>query len=227
MAKIKLTKSAGPHGGRSSAQGGRAGSKPAPFHHRRPASRRCDGMAGGHHSASPASILATLLRQLAGPPPAGRPHDAICPPPVREFGASDIKRLREALKFSQPVFALHLHTSASTVRKWEQGETHPTGPALKLLNIIARVCRPSSDARMDGDQTVQILVSLIREFRAAPPTSIHASRRTAVGFAGCARYFVPNHGHPALAPDAFGPCGPARFACPKRECAVGCKRRWI
>jgi len=66
-----------------------------------------------------------------------REFDAICPPPVREFGAADIKRLRETLKFSQPVFALHLHTSASTVRKWEQGETHPTGPALKLLNVIA------------------------------------------------------------------------------------------
>lgn len=23
------------------------------------------------------------------------------------------------------------------MRKWEQGETHPSGPALKLLNIIA------------------------------------------------------------------------------------------
>ncbi|SFW21362.1 DNA-binding transcriptional regulator [Nitrosovibrio sp. Nv17] len=66
-----------------------------------------------------------------------REFDAICPPPVREFGAADIKRLREGLNFSQPVFALHLHTSASTVRKWEQGETRPTGPALKLLNIIA------------------------------------------------------------------------------------------
>ena len=63
-----------------------------------------------------------------------RKFDAICPPPVREFGAADIKRLREALKFSQPVFALHLHTTASTVRKWEQGETRPAGPALKLLN---------------------------------------------------------------------------------------------
>lgn len=66
-----------------------------------------------------------------------REFDSICPPPVRAFEAADIKRLRESLKFSQPVFALHLHTTASTVRKWEQGETHPTGPALKLLNIIA------------------------------------------------------------------------------------------
>lgn len=66
-----------------------------------------------------------------------RKFDAICPPPVQEFDAADIKRLRETLKFSQPVFALHLHTTASTVRKWEQGETRPTGPALKLLNVIA------------------------------------------------------------------------------------------
>ncbi len=66
-----------------------------------------------------------------------REFDAMCPAPVREFGADDIKHLRERLKFSQPVFALHLHTTASTVRKWEHGDTRPAGPALKLLNIIA------------------------------------------------------------------------------------------
>ncbi|ULU23316.1 helix-turn-helix domain-containing protein [Dyella terrae] len=66
-----------------------------------------------------------------------REFDAICPPPVREFSAEDIKHLREDLKFSQPVFAHHLHTTASTVRKWEQGDTRPAGPALKLLNVIA------------------------------------------------------------------------------------------
>jgi putative transcriptional regulator len=66
-----------------------------------------------------------------------RQFDAICPPPVRQFSAADVKRLREKLNFSQPVFALHLHTTASTVRKWEQGDTHPAGPALKLLNVIA------------------------------------------------------------------------------------------
>ena len=66
-----------------------------------------------------------------------RQFDAICPPPVREFSAADIKQLRERLKFSQPVFAHLLHTTASTVRKWEQGDTRPTGPGLKLLNVIA------------------------------------------------------------------------------------------
>lgn len=66
-----------------------------------------------------------------------REFDERCPPPVREFSADDIRRLREQLKFSQPVFAHHLHTSASTIRKWEQGDTRPSGPALKLLNVIA------------------------------------------------------------------------------------------
>ncbi|HEY0210296.1 DNA-binding transcriptional regulator [Acerihabitans sp.] len=66
-----------------------------------------------------------------------REFDAICPTEVREFSAIDIKRLRDSLNFSQPVFAHHLNTTASTVRKWEQGDTRPAGPALKLLNVIA------------------------------------------------------------------------------------------
>jgi putative transcriptional regulator len=89
-------------------------------------------------------IIASLRDDLAALHEAGaigkvtmREFDAICPPPVREFSAGDIKRLRQALKFSQPVFALHLHTTPSTVRKWEQGATKPAGPALKLLNVIA------------------------------------------------------------------------------------------
>jgi putative transcriptional regulator len=65
-----------------------------------------------------------------------RHFDAICPPPVREFSAADIRRIRERLNFSQPEFAHLLQTTARTVRKWEQGDTRPAGPALKLLNII-------------------------------------------------------------------------------------------
>lgn len=89
-------------------------------------------------------IIESLRRDLSALHDAGavgkvtmRQFEAICPAPVREFSAADIKHLRERLRFSQPVFALHLHTTASTVRKWEQGQTQPTGPALKLLNVIA------------------------------------------------------------------------------------------
>jgi len=39
---------------------------------------------------------------------------------------------------SQAVFAAVLNTSVSTVQKWEIGEQRPSGPSLKLLNVIER-----------------------------------------------------------------------------------------
>lgn len=90
------------------------------------------------------SIIDSLREELVVLDDAGalgkltlRHYDAITVPKVRAFSAADIRRLRDSLRLSQPVFALHLHTTASTVRKWEQGQTQPTGPALKLLNILA------------------------------------------------------------------------------------------
>lgn len=80
--------------------------------------------------------LAMLHKAGAMGKVAMREFDMVCPR-VRELSAADIKRVREGLKSSQPVFAHHLHTTASAVRKWKQGDTRPTGPALKLLNVIA------------------------------------------------------------------------------------------
>jgi len=34
--------------------------------------------------------------------------------------------------------AMVLNTSVSTVRKWEQGDKQPSGPSLKLLNLLDR-----------------------------------------------------------------------------------------
>ena len=36
------------------------------------------------------------------------------------------------------MLAAGLNTSLSTVRKWEGGEKHPSGPSLKLLNLLER-----------------------------------------------------------------------------------------
>jgi putative transcriptional regulator len=65
-----------------------------------------------------------------------REFDALCLPPVRNFSAAQIKRLRTRNKASQAVFAAYLNTSPSTVQKWEQGQKKPNGPSLKLLNLI-------------------------------------------------------------------------------------------
>ncbi len=63
--------------------------------------------------------------------------DALCLPPVKEFSARQIKRIRERNKASQAVFAAYLNTSPSTIQKWEQGQKRPNGPSLKLLNLVA------------------------------------------------------------------------------------------
>ena len=66
-----------------------------------------------------------------------REFDVLCLPPVKEYSARQIKRIREQNKASQAVFAAYLNTSLSTVQKWEQGQKKPNGPSLKLLNLVA------------------------------------------------------------------------------------------
>ncbi|HKT28427.1 DNA-binding transcriptional regulator [Dyella sp.] len=66
-----------------------------------------------------------------------REFDALCLPPVKNFTPTQIKRLRLRCRASQAVFAAYLNTSPSTVQKWEQGQKHPNGPSLKLLNLVA------------------------------------------------------------------------------------------
>ncbi|TMH68149.1 MAG: helix-turn-helix domain-containing protein [Betaproteobacteria bacterium] len=56
----------------------------------------------------------------------------------RAYSAYEIKRLRLRERASQAVFAAYLNTSVSTVQKWEIGENKPSGPALKLLDLVER-----------------------------------------------------------------------------------------
>lgn len=49
-----------------------------------------------------------------------------------------IKSLRESANLSQAVFASVLNISVSTVQKWEVGDKKPSGPSLKLLDLIER-----------------------------------------------------------------------------------------
>ncbi len=67
-----------------------------------------------------------------------RDFDETClavPPAISPL---EIKRLREANKVSQPVFARYLNTSESTVEKWETGAKKPSGAALKLLSLVQK-----------------------------------------------------------------------------------------
>ncbi len=68
-----------------------------------------------------------------------REFDALCLPPVEEYGPVQIRKIRTRNGVSQAVFAAYMNTSVATIRKWEaRGKTHkrPNGTAMKLLNMV-------------------------------------------------------------------------------------------
>ena len=67
-----------------------------------------------------------------------REYDRLCLQPVEPMEPEQIKDIRERSRVSQAVFARMLNTSVSTVQKWEIGAKNPSGPALKLLNLVQK-----------------------------------------------------------------------------------------
>jgi len=67
-----------------------------------------------------------------------REYDALCFAPIPAYSSRKIRALRGRYKLSQAVLASVLNTSVSTVRQWEIGDKHPSGPSLKLLDLLDR-----------------------------------------------------------------------------------------
>jgi len=67
-----------------------------------------------------------------------REFDESCLAPVEIIPPAEIIKTRTRTGVSQSVFAHYLNVSASSVSKWERGEKHPSGPALKLLDLVRR-----------------------------------------------------------------------------------------
>lgn len=67
-----------------------------------------------------------------------REYDVLYLAPVPDYSSAKIRALRQRYRLSQAVFASVLNTSLSTVRQWEIGEKHPSGPSLKLLHLLDR-----------------------------------------------------------------------------------------
>ena len=57
---------------------------------------------------------------------------------VHEFSPVDVKRIRANVGMSQNEFASAFGISVSTLRHWERGDRRPHGPALVLLNVVAK-----------------------------------------------------------------------------------------
>ncbi len=64
--------------------------------------------------------------------------ELLCMQELPSYSSEKIKKLRKQYQLSQSVFASLLNTSTSTVRQWEIGEKHPSGPSQKLLNLLER-----------------------------------------------------------------------------------------
>jgi putative transcriptional regulator len=65
-----------------------------------------------------------------------RLFDEKCTFKIPKLKPLQIKKIRERVKVSQPIFAMYLNTSQSTVQKWEAGTKKPSSMALKLLDIV-------------------------------------------------------------------------------------------
>jgi putative transcriptional regulator len=65
-----------------------------------------------------------------------RQFDALCLPRLRQYTPTQIKALRRRTKASQAVFAAYLNMTPSSIQKWETGQKRPSGPSLKLLNLV-------------------------------------------------------------------------------------------
>ena len=57
--------------------------------------------------------------------------------PIKEYSNTEIRDIRMKAGMTQSVFASYMGVSKKTVEAWECGRTHPTGPVLRLLDILA------------------------------------------------------------------------------------------
>ena len=57
--------------------------------------------------------------------------------PIHELNKEQIREIRLNAQMTQSVFADYLGVSVKTVEAWECGRTHPTGPAFRLMSLLA------------------------------------------------------------------------------------------
>jgi len=65
-----------------------------------------------------------------------RDMERLCLPERPDYGAPEVRRIRAATRMSQPVFARLLGVEKSAVAQWERGAKQPSGPALRLLEVL-------------------------------------------------------------------------------------------
>jgi putative transcriptional regulator len=89
--------------------------------------------------------LAALHESMSGlheigiiPAKTMRTFDESCLAVIEAMPPEKIIEVRTQAGVSQAVFAKYLTVTTGTVSKWESGKKHPSGPALKLLDLVRR-----------------------------------------------------------------------------------------
>ena len=67
-----------------------------------------------------------------------RRYDHSCLKPIPQVKPMEIRALRDREAVSQVAFARHLNITPGLVSQWERGEKKPSGPSLKLLDLVQR-----------------------------------------------------------------------------------------
>jgi putative transcriptional regulator len=65
-----------------------------------------------------------------------RDMDRLCLPPRPDYDGPQVRRIRAATRMSQPLFARLLGVDKSSVAQWERGAKRPSGPVLRLLEML-------------------------------------------------------------------------------------------
>ncbi len=65
-----------------------------------------------------------------------REFDALCISQTHDLSPTKIKKIRRCSGVSQAVFAKIINVSVAAIKQWERGERKPSGPALKILNLV-------------------------------------------------------------------------------------------
>jgi putative transcriptional regulator len=96
----------------------------------RKSTHRSDALRSAHLAAQDLHAVGAIDKATM------RRFDRTCLTSVEELAPAAIQRIRKDAGMSQPVFALTLNVSLSLVSQWERGEKKPSGPSLKLLNLV-------------------------------------------------------------------------------------------
>lgn len=67
-----------------------------------------------------------------------REFDKSCLTPIKKLSPVEIVETRSRTGVSQAVFAHYFNVTVGVISKWERGEKHPGGTALKLLDLVRR-----------------------------------------------------------------------------------------